>query len=91
MYDAQATENDDDDVLEDLTVVGPAADSSRVEAVVGACLLVDGRFHLLVGQKVGKIAIEDRQHADEEGDCGHDHLPGLARAEFAVRLEQLPQ
>jgi len=46
---------------------------------------------LLVGQEVGKVAIEDRQHADEEGDGSHDHLPGLARAEFAVRLEQLPQ
>ena len=91
VYDAQATENDDDDVLEDLTVVGPAADGPGVEAIVGTRLIVDGRFHLLVGQEVGKVAIEDRQHADEEGDGGHDHLPRLARAEFAVRLEQLSQ
>ena len=89
VYDAQATEYDDDDVLEDLTVVGPAANGPGVETVVWARLISNGRFHLLVGQEVGKVAIEDRQHADEEGDGGHDHLPGLAGAELSVRFEQL--
>ena len=38
---------------------------------------------------MSKVAIEDCEDADKEGDGGNDHLPGLTGAELSVRFEQL--
>ena len=83
---AQAPKDGHDDDLQDLSVVGDPADGARVGAGV---VMVKGRVYLLVRQQVSKVAIEDCQDTDEEGDGGHDHLPGLAGAELSVRFEQL--
>ena len=83
--DAQATKDSHDDDLQDLSVVGDPADGARV----GTGVMVKGRVDLLVWKQVSKVAIEDCEDADKEGDGGNDHLPGLTGAELSVRFEQL--
>lgn len=37
------------------------------------------------------MPVEDSEDADQKSDGGDDDLPGLARTELAMVLEQLPE